>query len=169
MFKSVEIDCYDAPDDVAYKRGEKSYVFADRKGLEKSVAITGNDTVLTSLLGTGKDMDKDYPKKSETKTDDDKDSKETEVATIPGLSGAGPGTDGSRGGGGNSGGGNRGTSTNSGSEGGSETDSGSDSVSTGIGGFSQGTSDTSNAAKVEHVVAGSMFAVLMAFVGMLIL
>ena len=169
MFKSVEIECYDAPDDIAYKKGGKSYIFADRKGVEKSIAITGNDTVLTSLLGTGTDMEKDYPKKSTTKTGkNDDNAKETEAATIPGLTGAGPGTDGSRGGGGNSGT-NTGSDSGSGSGGGSGTDSGSDASSTGIGGFSQGTSDTSTATKVEHVVAGSTFAMLMAFVGMLVL
>ena len=164
MFKEVDIQCYQAPSDAAYVSGKTSYVYNDRNGIENSVAITGNNTVLKSLLGTGTDMDKDYPNSKPSGTKSASAAATSEVATIPGLSGAGPGTDGSRGGGDSSGSG-----SDSGS-GGSATSSGSSPTSTGIGGFTQGDQKgTSDATKVEHVVAGSMFAALMAFVGVLLL
>ena len=167
MYKSVKIDCYDPPSDIAGKSGDKSYVYTDNKLLEKNVAITGNDTVLKSLLGSGTDMEKDFPN-SKPKDDDKKDDKEEnengdEVATIPGLSGAGPGTDGTRG--------DDASGSSGGSSGGDATASGSGGQSTGVGGFTQndGSSGSSGASRVEGVVASSMVAVLMAFVGMMLL
>ena len=166
MFKEVDIECYQPPSDVAYTTGKTSYVYADKTGVEKSVAITGNDTVLKSLLGTGTDMDKDYPKSKPSGTKSSSPAATSEVATIPGLSGAGPGTDGTRGGGDD----DSGSSSSDDGSGGSATSGGSGASSTGIGGFSQGDQKgTSNAIKVEGMVTGSMVAVLMALAGMLIL
>ena len=170
MYKSVKIECYDPPSNTAGKSGDKSYVYTDSKLLENNVAITGNDTVLKSLLGSGTDMDKDFPKskpKDDDKDTDDKEENEKgdEVATIPGLSGAGPGTDGTRGDDDSTAGGS------SGGSGGDATASGNGGQSTGVGGFTQndGSSGSSGASRVEGVVAGSMVAVLMAFVGMMLL
>ncbi|KAG8533643.1 uncharacterized protein KY384_001384 [Bacidia gigantensis] len=165
MFKEVDIECYDPPSE-AKKSGDKSYVWTNTNAMESDVSITDNDTVLKSLLGSGEDMDKDYPNPSGTKSGSPQQT--SEVATIPGLTGAGPGTDGSRGGDSGSGG-------SGGDSGGSQTSGGSGATSTGIGGFSQGDSGSgssgtkSDAVKVERVVAGSMFAALMAFIGMMIL
>ena len=165
MFKEVDIQCYQAPSDAASTSGKTSYVYVDNKGIESSVAITGNNTVLKSLLGTGTDMDKDYPKQAKASgtTTSGAAAATSEVATIPGLSGAGPGTDGTRGGGGSSAGG-----SGSGAGSGTDTSSGSGASSTGIGGFSQGDQKGSSDA-AKHVVAGSMVAALMAVVGMMLL
>lgn len=218
MFKDVTVDCYKPPSG-ANITGSKSYIYTSLDGDESSVATTDKSTVLKSLLGTGTDMEKDYPKpvkKPEAEKPDepdktDKDERKTstskpsasatkEVATIPGLTGAGPGTDGQRGetNGGNraSNSGNTGSSSNSGSSGstgnsdssgstgntGSGSDSGSESTGSGsttapdsesssIGGFSQGQVATANNAlqKGEHVLQGSMFAVMVAFIGMLLI
>ena len=164
MVKEVDIQCYDAPSG-ANVTGKKSYVYTDRVGLEKNIAITDNPTVLKSLLGTGTDMNKDYPNAKASGTNSATQSTATSnVATIPGLTGAGPGTDGSRGGGGNSGG-----SGSSGS-GGTASSGASGASSTGIGGFTQGTQQgTSGAMKAEQVMASSMLAALTVFAGMLML
>lgn len=160
MYKGIDIECYDPPDD-ASKSGNKSYVYTDAKTLENDVAITGKDTVLKSLLGTGSDMDKDSPKPSGTKSVAPEQT--SDMATIPGLSGAGPGTDGTRGGDSDGG-------SNDGGSSGSETSGASGSANTGVGGFVQNDQKgSSGAAKVEGVVTGSMVAVLMAFGGMMLL
>lgn len=161
MFKDVEIQCYDPPSD-ANVTGKTSYIFNDRTGLQKSIARTDDNTVLKSLLGTGTDMDKDYPnaQASGTNSASGASASNTNVATVPGLTGAGPGTDGSRGG------------DSTGSSGGAGTGSGTSS-STGVGGFVQDStkSGTQNngGMKNEQVFAGSMFAALMAGLGLLVL
>ena len=169
MFKEVDIECYQAPSDAAFTSGNTSYVYVEKTGVEKSIAVTGNDTVLKSLLGTGTDKDKDYPNsKPSGTTKSSSPAATSEVATIPGLSGAGPGTDGSRGGADDDSSGSGSGSDNGPS--GSATSGGSGASSTGVGGFSQGNQKgTSNAMKVEGMVAGSMVAALMALAGMLIL
>ena len=168
LFQSVNVDCYDAPPG-ANVSGKTSYVYTDNKGVESSIAITGEDTVLKSLLGTGTDKDKDYPKAAGTKSAGA--AATSGLATIPGLTGAGPGTDGTRGG--DSSGGSSGGSGDSGGSGGATSASASGAAATGgIGGFEQGSggdSKGSGAAKIEEVAMGSMFAALMAFVGMLIM
>ncbi|KAL9098849.1 MAG: hypothetical protein Q9163_005562 [Psora crenata] len=177
VFKEVDIQCYNPPSK-ANKTGDTSYIYNDRTGVESSIAITDKSTVLKSLLGTGTDMDKDYPKAKASGTSTGSNSTATsDVATIPGLTGAGPGTDGTRGGGGGGGGGDADSNSGSGSSGsgstgteGSSTTGAAGAGSTGIGGFTQGDQDgTSDAMKGEQLMAGSMFAALMTFVGMLLL
>lgn len=157
MYKSISIECYDTPSG-ANVTGSKSYLYTDRKGLNSSISLTNDDTILKSLLGTGTDMDKDYPSASASSGSA---SQTSSVATVPGLTGAGPGTDGTRGGS---------------DTGGSDSDSGSSATtgasgaaSTGIGGFTQGTQKGSTAAKGEEVMKGSAFAALIAFVGILMM
>lgn len=158
MFDSVKVDCYDAPSD-AGGSGSKSYSYTSSDGVEKSVAVTDNSTILKSLLGTGTDMDKDFPSASASASGSVASA--SDVPTVPGLTGAGPGTDGTRGGSGDSGSGGSGSGTSSavGSEG------------TGIGGFTQGNKAKGNdaPAKKEQVLHGSVFAVLVAIAGMLVL
>ncbi|KAL9124369.1 MAG: hypothetical protein Q9217_006294 [Psora testacea] len=174
MFKEVNIQCYDPPSK-ANKTGKTSYVYTGRTGVEQDIAITNNPTVLKSLLGTGTDMEKDYPKAKPSGTKSaGKSAATSEVATIPGLTGAGPGTDGSRGGSGSSSGSGSGSgspgSPGSPDSGESPSSGSSGAASTGIGGFSQGDQDgTSDAVKAEQLMAGSMVAALMIFVGMLLL
>lgn len=153
MYREIGITCYDAPKDAASTSGKTSYVYTDTKQLENNVAITDNSTVLKSLLGSGTDMDKDFPQAKQSGG-----SQPTDVATIPGLSGAGPGTDGTRGDSG----------SNGGSSGGSQTSSGSGAGSTGVGGFSQG-GQQGNSAPVGGVMAGSMLAGFMSLVGLLLM
>lgn len=164
MFNDVNIQCYNAPSD-ANVTGKTSYVYTNSQGVEKSIAVTDNPTVLKSLLGTGKDMNKDLPNASASKSGG-APAATSGVATVPGLTGAGPGTDGTRGGG------SSGNSGDTGS-GGSGTSSAGGSTSTGIGGFTQGDTSSSkkgsSAVKNENAMVGSMFAALMAFSGMLLM
>ena len=109
MFKDVKVDCYQPPSG-ANVTGSKAYIYTSSAGTEKSIAETNDGTVLKSLLSTGTDKEKDYPKPApepSTKSSSGTETSSTassssaaatsEVATIPGLTGAGPGTDGQRG------------------------------------------------------------------------
>ena len=157
MFKDVNVNCYSAPSG-ANVSGSTSYIYTNNKGINSSIAVTNDPTVLDSLLGTGTDMSKNYPSAASSGAP----AATSGVATVPGLTNAGPGTDGTRGGGGSGGSGS----------GAAGTSSGAGAASTGIGGFSQGqpsSSKKNEAGKGEHVMMGSMFAALMAFVGMLLM
>ena len=158
MFQDINVQCYNAPSG-ANVSGTDSYIYTHSAGINNSIAVTNDNTILKSLLGTGTDQDKDYPSASGTSPSAQATS---QVATVPGLTGAGPGTDGTRGGGST---GNSGSGSGSGSPAGSAAGS----ASTGIGGFSQGDQGKSGASKGEEVMGGSMFAALVAFIGMLML
>ena len=167
MFTDVNVQCYDTPPN-ANVSGQNSYVYTGTNGVQSDISVTNDQTVLKSLLGTGTDMDKDYPKpqKSSGTTSSGAPAATSNVATVPGLTGAGPGTDGTRGGDstGSSGSGGSGS-------GGSQSSSAAGSQSTGVGGFSQGDQpkSSSEAAKGETILKGSAFAALVAFAGMLML
>lgn len=141
-FGDITVECYDAPNGTVSK-GDKSYAFVNEEGLESSVVITDNSTVLASFGATGLDMD--LGSSSTTNTTGDN-------STVPenrGGSGNEPGA----------------TSSSTGTGTGTGTSSGSSSDSTG---FSQGTStDTSSngvASQNERVLRGSFFAALVAIV-----
>lgn len=212
LFNDVSVTCYDTPPG-ANVTGSKAYVYNNIAGTESSIAVTDDNTVLKSLLGTGTDMNKDYPQAQSSKASASGSASKiptaslalatpTDVATVPGLTGAGPGTNGQRGdtgssgsttnsgsgsdsgsdsgsgnGGGTGGGTGGGSGGGSGSGSGSGTSSASGSASTGsVGGFSQGQGGTSGGSssgapqqQVERYVQRSMFAVLVAFMGMLVL
>ena len=165
MVKDVNVQCYDPPDD-AQKKGKKSYVYTSINGMEGDVSITDDDTVLKSLLGTGTDMDKDYPHASASGTSAAA-AATSEVATVPGLTGAGPGTNGHPGNNGDDGT-TGGTGSESGSGSGVSTAAGS-----GATGFSQGGSTPSPqndaSSPKEKSFQSSLFAALMAFTGLLLL
>ena len=167
MFQDINVQCYDTPSGTNVS-GTDSYIYTDSAGVNSSIAVTNDNTILKSLLGTGTDQEKDYPKASGTSSSSAQAT--SQVATVPGLTGAGPGTDGTRGGGstGNSGT-DSGSGSGSGSSAGSSASSAAGSASTGIGGFSQGDQGKSGASKVEDVMRGSMFAALVAFIVMLML
>jgi len=170
MYQDVNVQCYDAPSG-ANVSGTNSYIYTDRNGVQSSIATTNDATILKSLLGTGTDMNKDYPKSKPSGTKSASAVATSQVATVPGLTGAGPGTDGSRGGGSTGSSGNTGGGSGSG---GSQSSSAAGSASTGIGGFTQGDPPSSKSSsgapsKTEEVMRGSMFAVLVAFVGMLMM
>lgn len=206
IFKDVNVDCY-TPQTGANVTGSKAYIYTSPDGTNSSVAETNDQTILKSLLGTGTDMNKDFPQpaKPSGTSSAHAPAATTDIAIIPGLSGAGPGTNGqrpsdtnngnngqnsgsgsSKGSGSNSGSGsNPGSGSGAGSGSGSGSDSGAGSspgdttpansaTPTGIGGFSQGdatmTKNSNNALpKGEKAVQGSVFAVLVAFMGMLVL
>ncbi|SLM35302.1 cell wall glucanase [Lasallia pustulata] len=170
----VNVQCYDPPSG-ANVTGSKSYVYTSNAGTNNTVSLTNDNTILKSLLGTGTNMSADYSPSSSSASSASSATSGTasatsaaatsELATVPGLSGAGPGTDGQRGtdssgsGSGSSSGGS-GSSVSSAS--GSASTSfvqGPSTVKTG-GGASQGT---------ERVLQGSLFAVLVAVVGMLVM
>ena len=152
-FSEVDIQCYDPPAG-ANSQGSKSYIYTDPAGTNSSVEITNDNTVLKSLLGTGTNMSASYPSAASSASGS---AQTSGVATIPGLSGAGPGTNGQRG-----------DNTTSSASGGSATGSGSGSASTG--GFVQGPSGSSGAPpRQETVLQGSFFAVLVAIVALIVL
>jgi beta-glucanase (GH16 family) len=157
-FESVEINCYDPPSG-ANVQGDASYIYTDSSMTNQSIEITDKTVVLGSLLGTGTNPG------NSTSSDSPKSSN---VATIPGLSGAGPGSDGSRGSNDTSGSGSSG-SGDSGS-GGSYTATGTGSAATG---FVQGDDGSNGAAALgsnpEHALQGSLFAVVVAIVALCVL
>ncbi|PWY80000.1 cell wall glucanase [Aspergillus eucalypticola CBS 122712] len=55
-FSDITVECYDAPNGTV-SNGNKSYMFTNKDGLQQSVQITNNDTVLASFGATGLDMD----------------------------------------------------------------------------------------------------------------
>ncbi|KAI9773066.1 MAG: hypothetical protein M1840_008186 [Geoglossum simile] len=141
----VNVQCYDPPANVS-KSGSTSYVYADPSGMEGAVEITDKSTVLKSLLGTGLNMSADFPSVSGT-------ANPTEVANIPGLSGAGPNGPGYQPVGDGNGNGGPAKSANPTA-------------------FSQGSSGSQNGAtkpEGERILKGSLFAGLIAVVGMMIL
>lgn len=163
MFQDVKVQCYNPPQD-ANSTGTKSYIYTSNDGVESSISVTNDPTILKSLLGSGTDMGKDSPSAAASASGSAASS--NNVATVPGVSGAGPGTDGTRGGSGNSG-----TSGSSGS-GGSGVSSAPGSSSTGIGGFTQGNGGKTGSEappKSERILQGSIFAALVAIAAMLVL
>ncbi|EEP76918.1 conserved hypothetical protein [Uncinocarpus reesii 1704] len=150
MFDEVSIECYDPPKGAKIE-GKKSYVLTDLKGTEDAFKITDDDTALKSFLGNGRDMDKDYPSPSGTR----KPSQTSDIAVIPGLSGAGPGADGTRGDEPSDGGSPGGNGGNGGSK-----PNPSDFSQGGNGGDEQSGASPQG----EQMLKGSLFAVLVALV-----
>lgn len=162
MFKDVNVQCYDPPDGVN-KTGSKSYIYTAKSGTNDSVAITDNTTVLKSLLGSGTDMNADYPHASASGTAKSA-AATSDVATVPGLTGAGPGTNGHPG--------NNGNDGTTGESGGSAVSSAAGASGTSVGGFSQGTTTQLKSeapSPKERGLQSSMFAALIAVMGLLVL
>lgn len=167
-FESVEISCYNAKSAPGTNTGV-SYTYNNKAGTNNTVVDGNNPTVLKSLLGTGTDMNASDPGSSSSSGSQPSATAET----IPGLSGAGPGTDSHNDGSGSSG---------SGSSGSSSTASSSGSSSTGTSGGSNGafqqgsgssgsSSNQSGAEKLgqEKILKGSVFAGIVAVVAMMAL
>ncbi|KIX04468.1 uncharacterized protein Z518_05336 [Rhinocladiella mackenziei CBS 650.93] len=159
-FDEVSIECYDPPTG-ANINGSKSYIYTSTDMTNNTVEITDENTVLKSLLGTGTNMSADYPSSSASASGS---AQSSDVATVPGLTGAGPGTDGQRSD-------NETDSSGSDSGSGSSTASSTGSASTG---FVQGDGGDSSGAgpvggKSESVLRGSLFAVVVALVGLCVL
>lgn len=86
QFESVEVKCFNAPRAPGTNKG-KSYIYNNARGTNDTVVDGERPTILKSLLGTGTNMTADYAKDA---------SESSGVAAVPGLTGAGPGTDGRR-------------------------------------------------------------------------
>ncbi|KAK5165729.1 putative glycosidase CRH2 [Saxophila tyrrhenica] len=81
--KEVSVECYDPPSDTT-KTGDEAYYYLNSEGLEQSVAIGNNNTILGSMLADGENPD--FKPKSKTSGG----SKPTSTPeTVPGISGGG--------------------------------------------------------------------------------
>ena len=139
MINSVTVQCYSPPSGAAVS-GSNSYIYTGEAGTNNTVEITNDNTILESFLGTGTNMSVSAPASAST------------VATVPGLSGAGSGLNGQRGG----------SSASAVSSAGGSASTG------GFHGFSQGgTSGATSPVKKDVLLQGSAFAVLVAIVGIL--
>ena len=157
-FDSVQITCYDPPSGAA-SNGSKSYVYTDDLMTNSSIETTNLNTVLSSFLATG------LNETAGSQTQSAGSSATSSVNTIPGLTGAGPGTNshdnGTSGAAASSGSGSGGNT-------GSYTATGSGSAATG---FVQGSGDGNAASHVggETAVQGSLFAVVVGIIALCVL
>ena len=155
MFKSVNVTCYSPPSG-ANVTGNNSYIFTGESGINNTVSLTDDNTVLKSLLGTGTNMSADYPGAASSGAAASSAAQAAAQTNVPGNVGGGGGSGTS---------GNIGTS-NSQSSG---VSSAAGSASTGSGGFSQGTKSGGAPVQGEKAVQGSLFAVLVAVVALLVM
>lgn len=176
-FESVEIECYDAKSAPGTNKG-RSYTYNDERGTNDTVVDGNKPTVLKSLQGTGTDMNKGDPALEESSSSKGSSSaKPSKTAeSVPGLSGAGPGSDDHANGEGSSAGSSSsGGSSSTGSAQGTEETGGASN-----GAFSQGggagnsnpESNENSADKLgsqERILKGSVFAGVIAVVAMMAL
>lgn len=158
-FSEVKMQCYEPPSG-ANVQGKTSYTYDNAAATNDSVVIGNKPTVLKSLLGSGTNMSADYPSAAASASGS---AKTGDVATVPGLTGAGPGTNGQRGD-------NESGENASGSvSGGSSPTEGTTSASTGFvqGGGSNGSGSGATVQRPEQLLQGSLFAVVVAVVGLL--
>ncbi|KAI0382773.1 hypothetical protein F5Y04DRAFT_270284 [Hypomontagnella monticulosa] len=155
----VSIECYKT-DKAPGTNSGKSYVYNNVKATNDTVEDGDANTVLKSLLGSGLDMDKDYPSSSSAS--------QSSQEVIPGLSGGGPGTNGQAAA---QDGGDSGSGSNSGS---GATPAGNAPAAACTNGFQQvcGSDDTGSGnqnqgVRQERVLGASAFAALIAVAGML--
>ncbi|KAI0006379.1 hypothetical protein F4779DRAFT_24485 [Xylariaceae sp. FL0662B] len=152
----VNIECYKT-DKAPGTNSGKSYTYDNAKGTNDTVQNGDKDTVLKSLLGTGLDMDKDFPSASAS---------QSTQAVIPGLSGGGPGTNGQAAGGAN---GDSGSGSNSGDATGTANagPSCTDGFQQVCGSTAGGSNSESQGVKQERMLGASAFAALVAVMGMI--
>ncbi|KAI2615252.1 hypothetical protein GGR54DRAFT_304045 [Hypoxylon sp. NC1633] len=162
----VSIECYQT-DSAPGTNSGKSYVYDNARATNDTVKDGDANTVLKSLLGSGLDMDKDYPSSASS-------SSQTAQEVIPGLSGGGPGTNGQAAGQSNDG-------SSSGTSGGGATSAGTPPNAACTNGFQQdcsgsgssgsgsgsGGGNTNQGVRQERVLGASAFAALIAVAGML--
>lgn len=180
LVKDVTVECYDPPSDVE-KDGSKAYKYTDDSGLEDSVAIVDDDTTLASLQASGEDpeFDPEGSESAEAESDEDEDNEDesddddedSQPESVPGLSGAGERSEQASN---NQSGDNDEEDDESGDqqdgESGGNDDDGTEGTS-----FSQGSGstedndDSSNSAAKKQPMKGSVFAVVVAAFGLLIL
>ena len=138
--KSVNVTCYNPPDDAIVK-GKNSYIYTDVSGLEKTVEVSDDQTVMNSLEDTGLD-----PTAGAAASN-------TAAPNVPGMGTTGSGTSGDRGGSGSGSSGAAPSTFHGWSQGASSSGSGS------------GAAPLSD----EQTVKGSMLAVLMAIAALLMM
>jgi len=169
-FSSVSVTCADTPDG-ANVTGSQAYVYNDYAGTNNTVALVDADTTLASFYATGDDPSKNpnasasaSASASGTSTASSSASTSAEVNTIPGVSGGGnQGSDGS----GNSGSGS-GSSSDTAASGTASAGTSTETQS----GWSQGSGGQTGSAPVVDVkerVGGSVFAVIVAVLGLMVL
>lgn len=144
QFDSVSIDCYDPPSG-ANSQGSASYIITDKAMTNQSVEITNDKTVLASFEATGLDTSLGNTTSGQTGG--------TTNNTVPGMQGGG-------GGGADS---NRGASTSDSSN----TATATGSASTGF--VQGGSSGATSTIQAEQVLSGSLFAAIIAIVGLCML
>jgi len=177
-FESVTISCFNGTSAPGTNSGV-SYTYNDVSGLNTTVVDGKDPTVLGSFEATGENMSLGASKASGTSSGTSNPS--STAQTVPGLSGAGPGTDSHSGSGSDS---SDSGSSSAAAATASGTDSSGGSASTGSsssgsGGFSQGggSSSSSSSSKSggerlgsqERVLKGSVFAGIVAVVAMMAL
>lgn len=142
-YSDITVECYDPPKDTD-KSGNKSYVLTSKDGLDSSIKITNNDTVLASFGATGLDPDVKPSKSGSSSTSS------ATGNTVPE---------------------NRGGSGNEPGNANSSGDSDSSDSSSGSSDFNQGGDDDSSSTDTngafspnERVMRSSLFAVLVAIV-----
>jgi len=178
VVQEVTVKCYDPPKNAQVKgSGKKGYVYTDERGTNDTVAFVDDLVVLSSFYATGEDPKKDpnAAKSSSAAKPSGTSSaspEETSVETVPGMSGGGNReSDGQSAASGGNDGQATGT-TNGGSPSPSSTSSGSSGGSGNSDGFSQNNGGkSSNAATLgnERRVGGSVFAVCVALLALLVL
>jgi len=178
--ESVEISCFNA-DSAPGTNSGTSYLYNDRSGLNTTVIDGDDKTVLASFMATGTNMSF-----GATTASGSGSKPSTTVQTVPGLSGAGPGSDSHAGDSGDSDPSpvasisSSPSDTASGDAGSGSSGGSGDSGSPGSGGFNQGagegsgegsgkTNSADRLAGQEKVLKGSMFAGIVAVVAMMAL
>lgn len=155
-FSRVKMECYEPPSG-ANIQGTVSYTYDDVAATNDTVVTGNKPTVLKSLLGTGTDMDADYPSAAASSSSP---AESSEVATVPGMSGAGPGTNGQRG--------DNPSESSPGDSSDSAATENPNSAATGFvqGGGSNGSGNAATIRRPETILQRSFFAVVVAFVGL---
>jgi Glycosyl hydrolases family 16 len=160
-FSEVKMECYKPPSG-AKVQGTVSYTYDDVAATNDTVVTGNKPTVLKSLLGTGTNMSADFPSAAASASGSPQSS---DIATVPGLTGAGPGTNGQRGdndAGSNPSGSGSGTGDSSNTE--LPTSAATNFVQ---GGGSNGNGNAAAMQRPERILQGSLFAVVVAIVALL--
>jgi Glycosyl hydrolases family 16 len=160
-FSEVRMECYKPPSG-AKVQGTVSYTYDDVAATNDSVVIGNKPTVLKSLLGTGTDMSADFPSAAASASGS---AQSSEIATVPGMTGAGPGTNGQRGD--NDIGSNP---SGSGAGDGSNTENPTSAATNFVqGGGYNGSGNGAAVHRPEQILQASLLAVVVAVVGLLVM
>jgi beta-glucanase (GH16 family) len=178
MFQNVQVDCYNATSPPG-TNDKTSYTINGYAGTNDTVVDGDSPTVLKSLLGSGENMNAGDPASSSSAGTAKASATPSPVATVPGLTGSGTGSDDHSGGTGSSG--SAASSDSASSSAGSPTGDSSPSAATGGSGgsFSQGGGSSSSSSKgsgtsgadklgsQEKALKGSIFAGIVVLVAMM--